>query len=142
MNGKQVLEKVLEYKKMSYNELAKSIGLKRSQGLYDIRDGKIKRISIDLAEKITGFIPELNRVWILTGEGEMIIQPINQESFVGGTKNKVQNNIQSTVQNASDLQKENEQLKQTIDYLKSIIDEKNKLIDEKERMINILLKKS
>lgn len=74
-NAKERLESILKYTGETYNSLAKRIGLKRSQALYDIRDGKIKNISIGLASLILSTFPELNKDWLEMGNGEMILFP-------------------------------------------------------------------
>lgn len=43
-----------------------------AQRLYDIRSGKVKEISTSLANKIFLAFPEVDRDWVVTGEGEMI----------------------------------------------------------------------
>lgn len=52
--------------------LAKQIGLKRPDVLYNILDGKTKHISGELALKIHAVYSTLNFNWLLTGEGKMI----------------------------------------------------------------------
>lgn len=70
------LEKVLEHTGCSYNSLAKKIGLKRSQNLYDIRDGKIASISFELAVMISNAFPDISTGWLMMGTGEMIQEPM------------------------------------------------------------------
>ena len=74
INTKERLEKVLEHADASYNSFSKNIGLKRSQNLYDIRDGKVKNISFELASLITVKFPEISRTWLLTGDGDMLLK--------------------------------------------------------------------
>jgi len=71
-DGKAILLEVLAYTKESINSLSEKIGLKRSQNLYDIKSGKVKKISSELSEKICQAYPSLNREYLLTGEGELI----------------------------------------------------------------------
>lgn len=72
-NAKTILSDVLLHTQESIHSLAKTIGLKRSQNLYDIENGKVKKISPELSEKIIIAFPEINRSWLLTGEGTMLI---------------------------------------------------------------------
>lgn len=73
------LEAVLTYTKNTYNSFAKSIGLKRSQNLYDIRDGKVKNISFELASTIINKYPEFRMSWLTKGEGDMILNVLDFE---------------------------------------------------------------
>jgi phage repressor protein C with HTH and peptisase S24 domain len=82
MNSSERLERILSHLNLSYNAFAKAIGLSRTQQLYDIRDGKIKTISIALALKINKAFPELNLGWMAKGEGEMLA-PNENAIFIG-----------------------------------------------------------
>lgn len=70
-NPYQRIERIMEYYNLNPNSLAVSIGLKRAQNLYDIRDGKVQSISNNLAEKIITVFPVINKNWLLTGNGNM-----------------------------------------------------------------------
>ena len=81
MNAKEILETILKNEGITYNELSKKMGLKRAQALYDIRDGKIKHISHEAAEKIISAYPQYNKSWLLTGDGNVINnEPASEES--------------------------------------------------------------
>lgn len=73
MTPKEILEYILSQEKITYAQLSKDMNLSRAQSLYDIRDGKVKRISDNYASKIIAAYPKYNRVWLLTGEGEMLV---------------------------------------------------------------------
>ena len=73
MTAKEVLEEVLSYTEMSVNSLASEIGLTRAQALYDIQNEKTKSITKSMADRINQKFPELSRVWLLTGEGPMMV---------------------------------------------------------------------
>lgn len=66
------LEKVIKWTGFSVNAFALSIGLKRSENLYQIKKGN-NGISRDLAETITKKYPAVSKAWLLTGEGEMLL---------------------------------------------------------------------
>lgn len=72
LDAKERLEEILKHTGLSYNSLAKAVGLKRSQNLYDIRDRKIKDISFQLATMIGATFPEFNALWLMEGEGPML----------------------------------------------------------------------
>ena len=65
------LERVIKWTGLSINSFALTIGLKRSENLYQIKKGN-NGISRDLAELITAKYPSVSKGWLLTGEGEML----------------------------------------------------------------------
>lgn len=72
MTDWQRLEQVVKWTGLSTNAFAVSIGLKRSENLYQIKRGR-HGISKDLAEMIARKYPDINRAWLLTGQGEMML---------------------------------------------------------------------
>lgn len=68
------LEQVIKWTGLSINAFALHIGLKRSENLYQIKKGN-NGISHDLAALITAKYPVISKGWLLTGEGEMMIDP-------------------------------------------------------------------
>ncbi|MCC8112676.1 MAG: S24 family peptidase [Bacteroidales bacterium] len=56
----------------SFSELC---GYERPQAFYDILKGKTKNISSTMCDRILSVFPHINRVWLLTGEGEMMLKP-------------------------------------------------------------------
>lgn len=65
------ITKVAQYAGISFNKLAKEIGLTTPQSFYDIKAGK-HGISKELADKIQAKYLNLSMAWLLTGEGEML----------------------------------------------------------------------
>lgn len=80
MTDWQRLEQVIKWTGLSTNAFAVGIGLKRSENLYQIKRGN-NGISKDLAELITRKYSNINRAWLLTGDGEML----GGTSAVGGS---------------------------------------------------------
>lgn len=78
------LEQVVKWTGLSVNSFALTIGLKRSENLYQIKKGN-NGISRDLADQITAKYTTLSKGWLLTGEGEMFIdtQPTSGIPFYG-----------------------------------------------------------
>lgn len=72
MNNWQRLEQVIKWTGLSTNAFALGIGLKRSENLYQIKRGSFG-ISKELARLITLKYPMVNRSWLLTGEGSMLV---------------------------------------------------------------------
>lgn len=69
---KEIIIKLLDYSKLNVKQFSEKLGMKRGQAIYDIMSGKTKRISEKLANQIISEFPEVNRTWLLTGEGEML----------------------------------------------------------------------
>lgn len=74
MRADERLLKVVEYAGESRAKLARSAGL-LPQRLTDIANKKVKEISFDVADKLATAVPQLNREWLLTGEGAMLKGP-------------------------------------------------------------------
>jgi hypothetical protein len=72
------LEELLLHLKMSYNKFAKEIGLKDNVKVYHIKNGR-NEISADLANAITATFPQISYQWLLTGNGEMLVQNTPEE---------------------------------------------------------------
>lgn len=68
----QRLEAVIRWANMSTNYFARHIGLARGENLYQIKRGN-NGISLNLAERIVNTYPEISKLWLLTGEGEMFV---------------------------------------------------------------------
>lgn len=66
------LEQVIKWSGMSTNKFAHIIGLKRSENLYQIKRGSFG-ISKELSSLITKKYPQINRSWLITGDGEMLV---------------------------------------------------------------------
>jgi hypothetical protein len=81
---KQIIEKVAEYAEKSVAQLAYFVEYKRPQVFYDVTSGRTKRISLEIARRITEKFPEINQNWLLTGVGEMIK---NQNTSSGDQQN-------------------------------------------------------
>lgn len=71
MKGSEKINIIIEDLGIKPSELAKNIGLKKPQNIYDIQKDKID-ISKDVASKIVEKYPQYNKVWLLTGEGERL----------------------------------------------------------------------
>lgn len=71
MNDYERISKVLEYLKLNASALSRKLGLKNPQVFYDIKAKKCG-ISKDLANKIQDKFFDIDKTWLLTGEGEML----------------------------------------------------------------------
>lgn len=68
----QRLEAVIRWANMSTNYFARHIGLIRGENLYQIKRGN-NGISLNLADRIVSTYPQINKLWLLTGEGDMFV---------------------------------------------------------------------
>lgn len=66
-----IIDKVLDYLNIKVTPFAKKIGAHPTQ-IFDLKSGKTKNITPAMAEKINAVYPCFNRLWLLTGEGEML----------------------------------------------------------------------
>ena len=87
------LESVIRWANMTINYFGRYIGLSRSENLYQIKRGN-NGVSLDLANRITAKFPEVSKLWLLTGDSQMIsgdapagpwsnIGTPNSEAFIG-----------------------------------------------------------
>jgi len=67
------LDAVIRWAGMTTNSFAHHIGLARGENLYQIKRGN-NGISLLLADRIIHYFPEIDRLWLLTGEGAMFVQ--------------------------------------------------------------------
>ncbi len=67
-----ILDELLEKENINPNQLAQKMGISRSQPIYDIMNGKVKKLSEKYADKILAAYPHYNKRWLLTGEQPMV----------------------------------------------------------------------
>ena len=80
MEASEILRTIIEKEGITYSALSKKMGLNRAQPIYDIRDGKVKRISTNYADKILLAFPQYDKAWLLSGEGEPIKKKTEDEA--------------------------------------------------------------
>lgn len=91
MKADKKIEELLAYLNINAKAFSEKLGYERPQIIYDILKGKTKRISEDLAIKITSVFPMIRKSWLLADEGNMVYAPINQE-INGGYNTQVAGN--------------------------------------------------
>ena len=136
----EVITKVLAYTKLNAKQLAERIGLDRPQAIYDILKGKTKSISPAMANKILSVFPEIDRGWLMTGEGDMLRAGFhhfadNNQGFI----NSNNNNIGNTIDNRQYYSDSPDVLRAQIELLDERIKEKDAQIKEKDAQIGRLL---
>lgn len=72
--GKNIINLILNELGIKAPTFANRIGVKY-QRILDIQNGKTKKVSPVVAQSIIESFPQFNKVWILTGEGEMLNTP-------------------------------------------------------------------
>ena len=66
------IEAVINMAQMTTNAFARHIGLPRGENLYQIKRGN-NGISFDVADRICCRVPEISKLWLLTGDGKMFL---------------------------------------------------------------------
>lgn len=65
------IEAVIKMAQMTTNGFARHIGLARGENLYQIKRGN-NGVSLDVADRIVAKFPEVSKLWLLTGDGQML----------------------------------------------------------------------
>lgn len=78
MTPNERMREVERYAQMTPSALARHIGLKQNQTIYNIHHRGIN-ISIALSKKITAAFPQIDARWLLTGEGDMLVEGYSGE---------------------------------------------------------------
>lgn len=113
--AKQRIEKILLCKNINAKQLSELCGYERPQVLYDILNEKTKSISNSISIKITSVFPEINRSWLLSGEGSMMLSD-TQKSNVSNSD--ILENLATTIRSQQEtitrLINENQQLREEL----------------------------
>ena len=72
-NNWERIEAVIHWTNMSTNHFARYIGLARGENLYQIKRGN-NGISLDVANRVVEKFPQIDKLWLLTGEGTMFVE--------------------------------------------------------------------
>ena len=91
MEVKDRIKAILEYYHLSVNEFVTQTRVKTGQAVYDLLSGKTKSISQSMEDKILSCFQDINRAWLLTGEGEMI-KPSVQQMLNGDNNTQIAGN--------------------------------------------------
>lgn len=82
MSDKQRMQTILEYTGLNGKQLALRIGLKSPDSIYHIQRGR-NRISTKMADRIGMAFPEIDKGWMLTGNGEMLAEAAQTGAEIG-----------------------------------------------------------
>lgn len=77
MNTQERIQMLLNYSGLNPKQFAEKINAKTKQAIYELQKGNTKSISQNMASKILSCFPEVNKIWLLTGEGEMLLSPFD-----------------------------------------------------------------
>ena len=98
MTAADRIDAILVLRGIKAKQLADLIGLDRPQAIYDILHGKTKGITESMAIKIISAFPEINKAWLISGEGKMLVNetskkiPLyNDVATIGGNNEQVAN---------------------------------------------------
>ena len=69
------IELVAEYYGKSLRQVSIMLGLPSPQVFYDIKSGKVRKVSEKILEKVKENLPENNTSWLVTGEGDKLKNP-------------------------------------------------------------------
>lgn len=72
MEAKDRIKTLLQHFNISAKQFSDRIGLDRPQAIYDIINGKTHSITEKMAIKIISVFSEINKTWLLTGDGSML----------------------------------------------------------------------
>lgn len=127
MNKKDVIEQLLKH--FAYgnqSQFARLLGCQQG-----VVAGWIRRNSID-PERIKRAFPQVDGNWLLTGEGNMLLEDKNITKAVLTTHQNTNNGTQIIGESVDNRNSETDMLKQRIVDLQA-------LLNEKERLIKVLL---
>lgn len=131
MKANERLSKVVRHTGESRASLARRADL-IPQRLTDIINEKTKDISFDVADKLANAVPNLNREWLLTGEGDMLIGDTNVTN--NGTSQQVAQNVRGHV-----TQSVTSDLTSTITELTDIIKQSQELASKEQSQTTALI---
>ena len=73
------IAEVVKYSKLSIPKFAAFVGFKTPQTVRELLKGNTRTLSDAVQYKITSAYPEINKDWLMTGEGEMLCGDISVE---------------------------------------------------------------
>lgn len=72
MELKERIQKLIDYSEKNVSQFSKYVGVKTPQAIRELLAGNTKTLSENVQSKILSTFPEINKTWLLTGEGEML----------------------------------------------------------------------
>lgn len=121
VNYAEILDNLLSYLQMNASQLSDELGYKSKSSLYQIKN-EGKEISPQMARRICQKYPEINFMYLATGEGELI----NATNDLSTQLNMLQQPTLTLLDIPMLLQQQNEILQQQTEILQEILDKLNK----------------
>ena len=152
----KIMGEIISYLKLNPKQFAESLGFDRPQAIYDVLNPSKKvGISKNMEDKISSKYPYINKAYLLTGEGNMIIKEnkgnVAQENTgvmnyltmpESGTQKIIKPTGEVEIQRLDPSDKSNsgelDRLQQRIQDLERIISEKDATIKSKDDLICVL----
>ena len=78
MEASRKIELLLSHFNVSPKVFSEMLGYERPQIIYDIQRGKTRRISEDLARRITDVFTNISKAWLLADDGSMFKETVTQ----------------------------------------------------------------
>ncbi len=72
MEANERLQYIIKNEGLNPKVFSERLGYDRPQAIYDVLKKKTKNITESLLNKIISVFPKYSKVWLLTGEGEML----------------------------------------------------------------------
>lgn len=136
MSGQTVISLILNELGIKAPTFAKNIGVKY-QRILDIQNGKTQKVSSNVADLIIEKYPQFNRIWILTGDGDMLKSaPI--QNAVGDNNTQVAGNG-NNVNNASTIDKALDKITEQLSKSQNEVAEQRKLVSKSQEQIDRLI---
>lgn len=126
MEVKERIKAILDYYHLSVNDFVAQTQIKTGQAVYDLLSGKTKSISQSMESKILSCFQDVDRTWLLTGEGEMI-KPLVQQMLNGDNNTQIAGNNNQI------------NLSSTLDKAINEIAEQRKLVSKAQEQIDRLI---
>lgn len=115
VNYAEILDNLLSYLQMNASQLSDELGYKSKSSLYQIKN-EGKEISPQMARRICQKYPEINFMYLATGEGELI----NAPNDLSQQLNMLQQPALTLLDVPMLLQRQNEILEEISETLKSL----------------------
>jgi len=134
MKANERLQEIIDREGLNAKVFSEKLGFERPQRIYDILKNKTKTISEDLANKIISVFPPYSKVWIITGEGDMLKSDIGSHNQDNTASFNVLSNVNSDKTLGTALEKliceMSEQRKSYTDMIAKRDEQIDKLIDK------------
>ncbi len=138
MSGRKVIIKILEVERLNAKRFAEIIEVQPTQ-VYDLKSGKIKKISESVADKILDKFSKYSKTWLLTGDGEMVSESSLSKKVAGKIADL---NHDYEVTNQNDSITMSREVFEMLNKLTDTVQSQQRIIDIELKEIRKALKKT